>query len=288
MPYAPSRGARLHYEVTGRGRPVIFSHEFGADRRTWEQQVRFLGRQYRCITVDARGYPPSDVPEDPALYGYEDSADDIAAVLDAVGEPTAHVLGLSMGAYASLVFAIRHPGRATSLVLSGIGSGALETGREAFVAFTTQVAAVYRDEGSEAAAALLAQGPTRLQLADKDPRGWAETMRYLEAHSALGCALTMERFQLLRPGFRSMEPALRALGVPALILCGDEDEPCIEPSLYLKRTLPNAGLQMLPRSGHPLNLEEPAAFNQAVLDFLGMVERGQAHARGTDGRRRPG
>ena len=63
--------------------------------------------------------------------------------------------------------------------------------------------------------------------------------------------------------------------VPTLLAVGDEDAPCIAPTLFLKRTLPNAGLWMHPRTGHAINLEEPAAFNQALSDFFGAVERGR-------------
>lgn len=287
MPYADAGGVKLYFEETGRGRPIVFSHEFGADGRTWEQQVRFLGRHYRCITVNARGYPPSDVPSDPERYGYEASASDIGAVLDHLGIERAHVVGLSMGAYASLVFALDHPGRAESLVLSGIGSGSMPAGRAEFETLTSTVAEAYRTQGSAAAAALLGRGATRLQLLDKDPRGYEESMRQLAEHSPLGCALTMERFQRLRPGIQTFDARIRRLAVPTLVLCGDEDEPCIEPSLYLKRALPNCGLQMVPRSGHALNLEEPALFNRSLLDFFGAVERGQAYPRDAQGRRRP-
>ena len=111
MPYAQSRGARLWYEETGTGYPIIFVHEFGADLREWEQQVRWFSREYRCIRFNARGYPPSDVPESDELYGYEHAADDIGAVLDALDIEKAHVVGLSMGAYATLQFGLRHPAR---------------------------------------------------------------------------------------------------------------------------------------------------------------------------------
>jgi pimeloyl-ACP methyl ester carboxylesterase len=287
MPYADSSGVKLYYEETGHGRPIVFSHEFGADGRTWEQQVRYLGRHYRCITINARGYPPSEVPRDPERYGYEASAGDIRAVLDHLGIDQAHVVGLSMGAYASLAFGLANPGRAGSLVLSGIGSGSMPGGRAEFETMTSTLAQAYRTQGSAAAAALLGGGATRLQLLDKDPRGYAESMTQLAEHSALGAALTMERFQRLRPGIPTFEAQLQRLEVPTLVLCGDEDEPCIEPSLYLKRTLPNCGLQMVPRSGHALNLEEPALFNRSLLDFFGLVERGQAYPRDAQGRRRP-
>src|SRR5271154_791133 len=85
MPFIERQGIKLHYEDAGQGHPLLFVHEFGSDAREWEQQVRALSRHYRCITFNARGYPPSDVPDDPALYGWQFARDDIAAVMDGLG-----------------------------------------------------------------------------------------------------------------------------------------------------------------------------------------------------------
>ena len=109
MPYANSGGVKLYFEETGAGYPIVFVHEFGADLREWEQQVRWFSREYRCIRFNARGYPPSDVPESDELYGQVHAADDIAAVMDELGLERAHVVGLSMGGFATLHFGLRHP-----------------------------------------------------------------------------------------------------------------------------------------------------------------------------------
>jgi pimeloyl-ACP methyl ester carboxylesterase len=105
-------GVRLHYEETGAGTPLVFVHEFGGDLRSWEPQVRYFARLYRCICYNARGYPPSDVPEDWNRYSQERSRDDIRSVLDALKIERAHVVGLSMGAFATLHFGMHYPGRA--------------------------------------------------------------------------------------------------------------------------------------------------------------------------------
>ena len=115
MPYAQSSGAKLYFEETGNGHPIIFVHEFAADHREWETQVRWFSRNYRCITFNARGYPPSDVPEDDASYGQTQATDDIAAVLKHLAIAKAHVVGLSQGAFATLHFGLRYPQMATAL-----------------------------------------------------------------------------------------------------------------------------------------------------------------------------
>ena len=116
MPYAPSDGARIWYEEAGTGLPILFIHEFGADHREWEDQVRFFSREYCCITYAARGYTPSDVPTDPKLYGQDFAVKDAVAVLRHLGIPKAHVVGLSMGGFAAILFGLRHPEMAISLV----------------------------------------------------------------------------------------------------------------------------------------------------------------------------
>ena len=279
MPYAQADGARLYYEETGRGHPIVFVHEFGADHREWETQVRWFAREYRCVTYAARGYPPSDVPDGDAAYGHRHAADDIAAVLRHLAIERAHVVGLSMGAYAALLFGLRHPAMATALVLAGCGSGSVPAERASFQAQTNETAAQFLARGAAEIAPQLASSPSRVQLQNKDPRGWAEFVRHLGEHSAKGAALTLRNFQALRPSLWDFEAELRTLAVPTLIVVGDEDNPCLEPSLFLKRTIATAGLWVVPRTGHAVNLEEPAIFNRVCQDFFGTVERGRWGAR---------
>src|SRR5580692_4756582 len=146
-------GVRLHYEETGSGLPVIFVHEFAGDHRSWEQQLQHFGRRYRAITYAARGYPPSDVPENPASYSQNRAADDILAVLDHLGIRKAHICGLSMGGFATLHFGFRHPSRALSLCVAGCGYGAELNMREQFRAEADALVASLRADGMAAFAA---------------------------------------------------------------------------------------------------------------------------------------
>ena len=102
-------GVRLYFEETGSGHPVILVHEFAGDLRSWEQQMRYFGKRYRTIAFNARGFPPSDVPEHVSSYSQARAADDILAVLDHLGEPQAHVIGLSMGGFAVFHFGFKYP-----------------------------------------------------------------------------------------------------------------------------------------------------------------------------------
>ncbi len=275
MPYAQSSGAKLYFEETGVGHPIVFAHEFASDLREWETQVRWFSRHYRCITFNARGYPPSEVPEDEAAYGQDHATGDIAAVLAHLGVARAHVVGLSMGSFAALHFGLRYPQMATALVVAGCGSGAPKSDREVFKRQCEATAERFLQDGSAKVALTLALGPTRVQLQDKDPRGWEEFVRHLSEHSAVGSALTLRNYQALRPSLYDLRDQLSKLTVPVLLAVGDEDEPCLEASIFLKQTIPSAGLWMVPRTGHAINLEEPDAFNRNVQEFFSAVERGR-------------
>jgi pimeloyl-ACP methyl ester carboxylesterase len=265
-------GVRLYVEETGSGDAIVFVHELHSDYRGWEQQVRWFARSHRTVTYNARGYPPSDVPGDPALYGLPFVVDDIAAVVKSLGVSKAHVVGSSMGAYAALHFGLMYPQLARSLVVSGVGSGSPPADRAAWVAESEAMARAYLEQGSAAVAEVAGQGPTRLQLQRKDPRGFEEFLSHLREHSAEGKARTILGYQVRRPSLQDFANEFADLQIPVFLIAGDEDEPCLETNLWLKRTLPNAGLWICPNSGHAVHLEEPSAFNRNVGDFFSAVE----------------
>lgn len=275
MAYATaSDGTRLYYEEAGSGTPILFVHEFAGDYRSWEPQIRHFARRYRCIVYNARGYPPSDVPPDVSAYSQQQAVEDAVAVLDAAGIERAHVVGLSMGGFCTLHLGLRHPERALSLVVAGCGYGAQPEKQEGFRAESAAIADLIEAQGMPAFADRYAVGPARVQLQNKDPRGWDEFRRMLAEHSTTGSANTMRGVQRGRPSLYALTDQIAALRVATLIMTGDEDEGCLEPDLMLKRTIPASGLVILPKTGHTLNLEEPALFNQAVLDFITAVEAG--------------
>ena len=275
MPKAPSRGASLHYEETGSGTPLIFVHEFAGEAASWHLQVRFFARRYRCITFNARGYPPSDVPEDPALYSQEQAAEDIKAVLDHLKIDKAHVCGLSMGGYATLHFGLMFPQRALSLCVAGCGYGSERSKQADFRKDSAAVVERFKKEGMAAVAQMYTKGPTRVQFSDKDPVGFAEFHKLLAEGSALGHALTMQGVQMSRPSVFDLDARMEKLEVPTLVVTGDEDDQCLEPGIHMKRKIPAAGLVVLPKAGHTINLEDPEAFNRVLLDFLTAVEAGR-------------
>ncbi|MCX7384285.1 MAG: alpha/beta hydrolase [Alphaproteobacteria bacterium] len=268
-------GVRLYYEDTGAGMPVIFVHEFAGDHRSWEPQMRHFGRRYRSISYNARGYPPSDVPADVSSYSQNRAADDIAAVLDHLNIGQAHVVGLSMGGFATLHFGFRHASRARSLTVAGCGYGADPATREEFRAEGANTVEFIREKGMAAFADRYAFGPTRVQFQNKDPRGFAEFQRQLAEHSALGAANTQLGVQRERPSLWDLQDEMQALRVPTLILTGDEDWPCLAPGVLMKQTIASSALAVMPNCGHGINLEDPGEFNRIVGDFIAQVDAGR-------------
>ena len=184
-------GVKLYYEEVGREIPIVFIHEFAGDFRSYRVQVRHFGQRYRCITFNARGYPPSDVPKDGERYSQERARDDIRAVLDALKIEKAHIAGLSMGGFATLHFGFTYPDRARSLVIAGCGYGAAPDKRAQFAEEAEAAAKGFETQGMAKAAEAYALGPTRVQFQNKDPRGWKicrSTARTLDGRRGLNHA----------------------------------------------------------------------------------------------------
>ena len=276
MPYAvTSDHVRLYFEETGSGTPIVFLHEFAADHTNWEPQMRYFARGHRCIAYSARGYTPSDVPPSPDAYSYRHFYTDALAVLDHLGIARAHLVGLSMGSYSSLQIALNASDRALSMTLAGVGSGSNLDNLEAYRTQCRATAEQFATIGSAEVAKVTREAPGRIPFLVKDPRGHADFYGALARHDSRGSANTMRGFQGGRPSIYTQTEAIRKVPTPALIICGDEDDSCVEPSLFLKRQLPAAGLTFFPKSGHVLNLEEPALFNDMVERFIALVEAGR-------------
>ena len=231
--------------------------------------------RYRCIAYNARGYPPSDVPDDVDRYSQDRARDDILAVLDGLGIDRAHVVGTSMGAFATLHFGLTYPDRARSLVLTGCGYGAEPDSRELFVAETLRTAETIETAGMAAAARQLRGGAGPGPVPGQGP-AWLAGVRD-PARGALGARIG--RHPARRPGASTLALGLtdrmRVLELPTLVITGDEDHACLAPGILLKQTIPTAALAVVPNTGHAVNTEEPDIFNRLVGDFLHQVEAGR-------------
>jgi pimeloyl-ACP methyl ester carboxylesterase len=272
MPYAISNGVRLYYEEAGKGIPIVFVHEFADDLRSWEPQLRYFSRRYRCIAYNARGYPPSDVPTAASKYSQSIATDDIANVMRHLGIRKAHVIGCSMGGFATVHFGLRYARLALSLTAIGVGYGSDPDKRAQFAKDTEIMARRFEELGTPEAIRPYQIGPSRVQFQNKDPRGFAHFCAEFAKHSALGSANTLRGVQARRPTIYSLERGLAKLKVPLHMVTGDEDNNCLEPGVFIKRVCPSAWLTVVPATGHAVNLEEPDLFNRITAEFLAQVE----------------
>lgn len=278
MPFADINGVSIHYEATGTGPALIFSHEFAGDSRSWKPQVEAFAGDYQCITWNYRGFPPSGVPDSPNAYSQDTLVEDLRGLMDHLGLDRAHLVGLSMGGSVTLHFAMKYPERCRTAVVAGAGTGTVD--RPQFEADVARIVDLLATISMTEFAAIYSTAPTRIPFREKDPEGWNLFKTQLAEHSATGSANMMREVQLKRPTIFSLEPELSKMDVPVLILIGDEDEPCIEPAVFMRRKIPASGLMIVPQSGHTINLEEPVLFNEAIRSFLESVEHGRWRKRG--------
>ena len=275
MPFADSKGVQLYYEEAGQGFPIVFVHEFAGDIRSWEPQLRYFSRRYRCIAFNARGYLPSDVPEKVSAYSQAIAADDIAGVMRHLRIRKAHVIGCSMGGYAALHFGLRHAPLARSLTVIGAGYGSDPDKRARFLRDTETMARRFEELGTPEAIETYQIGPARVQYQNKDPRGFREFCEEFAEHSAVGSANTLRGVQARRPTIYSLKRGLARMKVPTHIVSGDEDNQCLEPGLFIKRVCPAARFTVVAATGHAVNVEEPDLFNRITDEFLALVDSGR-------------
>ncbi|KAA0910462.1 alpha/beta fold hydrolase [Pusillimonas sp. ANT_WB101] len=268
MPYIQTPDMNFYFEECGKGEPILFIHEMAGNYASWEPQMRRFARSNRCITYSARGYPPSTVPCDSSSYSQRQSASDAITVLDGLDISKAHIVGLSMGSFATVQLGIDHPERALSLTIVGCGSGSElaihESRKKDYVAMSNLI----RSEGLQRFVDEYGSGPYRQTFMRKDPRGWQEFRDRFLLNSAEGTADSLAQIQAKRPSLWHMHEEIKRITLPTLVVCGDKDLPCIQPSIFLSHTIENAQLHLFGDTGHAVNLEEPDLFNRILQGFL--------------------
>lgn len=274
MSFTKSNNVKLFYEVTGEGTPIIFVHEFAGDYRSWEQQVKFFSGKYKTITFNARGFTPSEIPKDVESYSQDIALQDLVNVIKELSIAPCHVVGLSMGGFAALYVGMKYPELTRSIVVAGCGYGSVIEQQPNFRKEALEVARRFRTEDMKDFGKVYTAGPTRVQLERKNPAEYNKFVNNFLEHSSEGCALTMEGLQSARPSIYEFEDELSNMRVQTLILTGDEDEPCLEPGIFMKRKIPTSALVTFPNAGHLINLEEPEMFNNLVQNFINQVDEG--------------
>ncbi len=279
MPYLQSDGAKLYYEEAGSGTPIVFVHEFSGDLWSWEKQMQYFSRRYRCIAFNARGYPPSEVPAKLSIYSHQQAVDDVAVLMKHLKIRRAHIMGCSMGSRTALDFGLTYPRMALSLTMIGIGSGGDPRNKAQFLRDAEKRARLYEEEGLEQVLKGLRVAANRIQLKHKNPRAWDDFSRRFLLHSAQGCANITRRVMAPRRSLFSMENALSAMRVPSHVVVGDEDPGAIDSGLFMKQVSPAVRLSIAAATGHLVNLEEPDLLHRITDDFYALIEAGKWRAR---------
>ncbi|MCI4318658.1 MAG: alpha/beta fold hydrolase [Thermoplasmata archaeon] len=255
--------ATLDAHTGGTGPPVVLLHGLGGDRSVWNSLLPLLEPQYHTVAVDLRGHGRSPLPPG-SSFSFPELEDDLVALLDRLGLPSAHLVGMSAGGFLALRLALDHPQRLRSLTL--IGSAAQCDGHTRAIA--THWAEVYRDEGFDAYALRLLKDlyypdwiEAHLEVADhlreavkdQDLRGailWGGNVRTFDVRGELG-----------------------RLRLPALILHGMDDRVMDSAhARYLRQSIPGAQLKLFPRTGHFVPIEHPSEVAEAIGSFVARVE----------------
>ena len=242
-------GVSLYYEVHGDGPALLLTHGYSATSRMWRGQIDAFSRRHRLILWDMRGHGASDYPDDPAAYSEAATVADMAALLDVVGAETAIVGGLSLGGYMSLAFHLAHRERVRAMLIIDTGPGYRnDEACAGWNRYAVQTGERYETEGLGRLAA-----------------GSVE-MRTSTHRSADGLALAA-RGMLTQKDARVIS-SLPTVAVPSLIVVGANDTPFLAASDYMAAKIPGARKVVIADAGHAANIDQPEAFNAAVLDFL--------------------
>jgi pimeloyl-ACP methyl ester carboxylesterase len=254
MPYLDRNGVGIYYETHGRGPPLLLTHGYAADAQMWAPQRDAIGEHFTLILWDMRGHGRSDYPEDQAQYSEPATVADMAALLDAAEAPSAIIGGFSLGGYMSLAFQLAFPHRTDALLIVDTGPG-------------------YKNDAARAqwnARAL--ETAARFEIEGLGPNFGASAERRASAHRSAAGLVRAGRGMLTQKDARVINslPDIRA---PALVLVGADDAPFLNAADYMAAKIPGAQKAVIANAGHAANMDQPSAFNEAVLRFLGGIVR---------------
>ena len=251
MARATLNGIEIDYTVSGRGRPVILSHGYGATGRMWDGQRQTLGNRYRLITWDMRGHGQTESPSNPAVYSTEATVADIKALLASLGVSRAVVGGLSLGGYMSLAFYLTHPEMVEALIICDSGPGYRNA----------EARSAWNQRANERAGNLEARGLEALGGRSREVR------EALGRHASAQGLAHAARGMLAQQDARVID-GLASIRVPTLIVVGDQDTPFLAPCEYMAKKIPGAQLQVITGAGHASNLDQPETFDRVLVSFL--------------------
>lgn len=273
MPTAKLDDVEIYYEDDGADSPVVFLHEYCADLRSWDDVAGAMTSGFRCIRPNFRGYPPSTTSSDPAAYSSDLLVADLKALLSHLDIKRAHIVGVATGGGIALNLAIRHPDLVASLVLIGPGAGS--TDREKWLIGADSLGKAIATKGISSLVDNMSTAPQRRALKLKNPIAWKKFIQGLEKLSPLGLSLTMANVLMTRRPLQELAGDIQKLTVPALIVVGDQDTPAFESCLFLRNSLLNSALYVLPCTGHMVPIEEPNLLLAVLSPFLEAIDKGR-------------
>ncbi|WP_430420014.1 alpha/beta fold hydrolase [Phenylobacterium sp.] len=242
-------GVNLYYEVHGTGPTILLTHGYSATSQMWQGQVEALSKDHQLVIWDMRGHGQSDSPDDPALYSEPATVADMAALLDTVGARSAIIGGLSLGGYMSLAFHRVHPDRTEALLIIDTGPGYKnDEAREGWNRTSLKTAQRYETEGLKG---LEAGSPERRLARHRSAKGLALAARGMLTQRDAGVILSL--------------PDIR---VPSIVVVGSEDTPFLAAGDYMAAKIPGAKKAVIEGAGHAANIDQPEAFNAAIVGFL--------------------
>ena len=253
MPKLNRDGVDIYYEVHGSGPPLLLTHGYSSTSAMWQGQIEVLSKHHTLILWDMRGHGQSDYPDDLTAYSEALTVGDMAALLDKIGATRAIVGGLSLGGYMSLAFYRAHPERVRALLIIDTGPGfKKDDAREAWNMRSHETGDRFEREGLSV---LKSASRERSSVVHRDASGLARA-----AHG-----------MLTQRDARVIE-VLPDIKVPSLVVVGADDTPFLAASDYMAAKIPGAKKVVIPAAGHAANIDQPQAFNDAVVSFLDGLE----------------
>jgi pimeloyl-ACP methyl ester carboxylesterase len=241
-------GVSLYYEVHGSGPVILLTHGYSATSGMWAGQVDALSKDHTLVTWDMRGHGQTDSPDDVALYSEPATVADMAALLDHVGAEKAIIGGLSLGGYMSLAFHRAHPERTRALLIIDTGPG------------------YKNDEARAGWNATSLKRAEKLEAEGLAALGGSPEVRQAQHRSAKGLANAARGMLTQRDA--AVISSLPDVKVPAIVIVGADDTPFLAASDYMAAKIPGAKKAVIPNAGHAANIDQPEAFNTALMGFL--------------------
>jgi 2-succinyl-6-hydroxy-2,4-cyclohexadiene-1-carboxylate synthase len=260
-------GLRLHVQTLGEGDPLLLIHGFTGSIMSWgEELLSGLSQGHEVVAVDLVGHGKSDISTDPERYRMEEMLQDLEEILDSLSIPEARWLGYSMGGRLALAGAVLRPSRVSSLLLESaspglagegerrarrradeaLAEGILRGGMEAFVDHWLGLP-LFATQGKLPPQVRAAARERKLK---NQPEALAACLRGMGTGA--------------QPSFWE---ALADIGVPTLLLAGEEDQKFTQLAESMAKEIPDVELRLMPRAGHAIHLENPFAWLAAVLTF---------------------